>query len=57
MIGELYIINLNYSRKMIKNNPRYLLVDRFVDTVQQYIYTLIVKYIENMLLNQNCDMY
>ena len=32
-------------------------VDRFVDTVQQYIFTLISKYFENILLNQNCDIY
>ena len=44
--------------KMIKNNHKDIyLIDRFVDTVQRYIYTLIVKYIENMLLNQICDIY
>jgi len=44
--------------KIIKNNHKDIyLVDRFLDTVQQYIYTLIVKYIENMLLNKNCDIY
>lgn len=32
-------------------------VDRFVDTVQQYIFTLVSKYFENILLNLNCDIY
>tara|TARA_Y100000590_G_scaffold142209_1_gene163109 strand:+ start:4260 stop:5111 length:852 start_codon:yes stop_codon:yes gene_type:complete len=32
-------------------------VDSFVDKVQQYIFTLVSKYFENILLNQNCDIY
>jgi len=33
------------------------IVDNFVDMIQQYIFTLVSKYCENMLLNENIDIY
>ena len=33
------------------------IVDKFVDMIQQYIFTLIAKYFENILLNHNIDIY
>ena len=40
-----------------KHHKDIYIVDSFVDNIQQYIYTLIKIYIENMLLNNNTDIY
>ena len=38
-------------------HPDIYKVDRFVDTVQRYIFTLVANYFQNIVLNHNIDIY
>ena len=44
--------------KLSRNSHKDIyIVDKFVETIQQYIFTLISKHCENILLNKNNDIY